>query len=195
MHKITMLGAGLIGMFYTRALNSGRGRDRVHVLYSRSAERARASADGWGVPRWTDDMAAAINDPETDVVVVGLPNNLHLEAVRLAARAGKAVLCTKPLGRTAAEARQMLEEVEQAGVFHGYLEDLIYTPKTLNAIEAIRAGAVGKVLWTRSRETHSGPHSAWFWDLEQAGGGAIVDLGCHCIEVSRGMVGKGIRPL
>ncbi len=50
-----------------------------------------------------------------------------------AAEAGKSVLCTKPLGRNAAEARRMLEAVERAGVFHGYLEDLCYTPKTLHA--------------------------------------------------------------
>ena len=93
-HKITMLGAGLIGMFYTQTLHGGRGRDRVEVLYSRSEERARSSAEAWGVARWTTDMAAAINDPETDIVVVGLPNYLHREAVLLAVRAGKAVLCT-----------------------------------------------------------------------------------------------------
>jgi predicted dehydrogenase len=195
MHKITMLGAGLIGMFYTQSLHTGRSADRVEVLYSRSADRARTCAEDWGVRRWTTDMAAAINDPETDVVVIGLPNHQHREAVRLAAQAGKAVLCTKPLARTADEARDMLEIVEKAGVFHGYLEDLVYTPKSQKALQAVQAGALGKILWTRSRETHSGPHSAWFWDLEQAGGGAIVDLGCHCIEISRALVGKSIRPL
>jgi len=51
------------------------------------------------------------------------------------------------------------------------------------------------VLWVRSRETHPGPHSAWFWDAGQAGGGAIVDLGCHCIEIIRSFVGKGNRPV
>jgi predicted dehydrogenase len=113
----------------------------------------------------------------------------------MAAQAGKAVLCTKPLARTGAEALEILETVERAGVFHGYLEDLVYTPKTLKTIEAIRAGALGRILWTRSREAHSGPHSAWFWDPEQAGGGAIVDLGCHCIEIGRNMVGKEVKPL
>jgi len=195
MHKITLLGTGLIGRFYTQALHSGRGQDRVHVLYSRSAERARQSAADWGVARWTTDMAEAINDPDTDVVVIGLPNNLHKDAVLLAAQTGKAVLCTKPLARTADEALEMLEAVEKAGVFHGYLEDLAYTPKTLKAIQAVKGGAVGKVLWTRSRETHGGPHSAWFWDLDQAGGGAIIDLGCHCIEIGRAMIGKTIRPV
>lgn len=195
MHRITMLGTGLIGGFYTQALHSGRSRDRVHTLYSRDPERARTSAQEWGVPRWTTDMAAAIDDPDTDTVVIGLPNHLHKEAVLRAAQAGKAVLCTKPLARTGAEAREILHAVEQAGVFHGYLEDLAYTPKALKAIAAVQGGAVGKVLWTRSRETHGGPHSAWFWDIVQAGGGAIVDLGCHCIELSRAYVGKNIRPV
>jgi len=195
MHRITMLGTGLIGMFYTQSLHSGRGQDRVQVVYSRTAERARQAASDWGVPRWTTDVAEAINDPETDVVVIGLPNHLHREAVLMAVQAGKAVLCTKPLARTGAEALEILQTVEQAGIFHGYLEDLVYTPKTLKTIQAIRAGALGRVLWTRSRETHSGPHSAWFWDPEQSGGGAIVDLGCHCIEIGRNMVGKEVKPL
>jgi predicted dehydrogenase len=140
-------------------------------------------------------MAEAINDPATAVVVIGLPNNLHAEAVALAAKAGKAVLCTKPLGRTAAEAKQMLDTVEAAGVFAGYLEDLVYTPKTLKAIESVRHGALGQVLWARSRETHPGPHSDWFWNKDISGGGAIIDMGCHCIEISRSFIGKDVRPV
>jgi len=128
-------------------------------------------------------------------VVVGLPNHLHEEAVTAAAAAGKAVLVTKPLARSAAEAGRILEEVERAGVFGGYLEDLVYTPKTRKALASTQSGAVGDVLWVRSRETHPGPHSAWFWDATQAGGGAIVDLGCHCIEIVRSFVGKGNRPV
>ena len=195
MHKITMLGTGLIGMFYTMTLHGQRSRDRVHVVYSRSEERCQEFAQDWKVPHWTTDMAEAIQHPDTDVVVIGLPNNLHEEAVRLAAEAGKAVLCTKPLGRNAAEAKRMLDTVEQAGIFHGYLEDLVYTPKTLKAIKSVREGALGKVLWARSRETHPGPHSDWFWNLEMAGGGAIIDLGCHCIEISRNYIGKDVKPL
>jgi predicted dehydrogenase len=190
-----MLGTGLIGMFYTHALHGGRSKDSVGVLYSRSEERARQAAREWGVPRWTTDLAGAINDPDTDVVVVGIPNNLHKQAIELAAQTGKAVLCTKPLARSAPEALAILETVEKAGIFHGYLEDLVYSPKTLKSIEAVRAGALGRVLWARSRETHGGPHSAWFWDPEQAGGGAIIDLGCHCIEIGRSFIGKDIRPV
>jgi len=120
---------------------------------------------------------------------------VHTEAVVMAAETGKAVLCTKPLGRNAHEAKTMLEAVEHAGVFNGYLEDLVYTPKTLKSLEAVKNGALGKVLWTRSRETHPGPHSDWFWDKEQAGGGAIIDMGCHCIEIGRNFIGKAIKPV
>lgn len=195
MHTIAMLGTGLIGTFYTMTLHGQRRRDRVQIVYSRTEERARPFAEEWDIPRWTTDMTEAINDPQTDVVVIGLPNYLHQKAAILAAEAGKAVLCTKPLGRTATEAKAMLDAVEQAGVFGGYLEDLVYTPKTLKSIASVQSGALGKVLWTRSRETHAGPHSDWFWDPEQSGGGALIDMGCHCIEIGRNFVGKANQPV
>ena len=127
--------------------------------------------------------------------MVGLPNQMHAEAIGLAAAAGKPVLCTKPLARSADEARDILDVTESAGIFAGYLEDLVYTPKTLKAVASVRAGAIGDVMWVRSRETHPGPHSAWFWDADQAGGGCIIDLGCHCIEIIRTYVGKTNRPV
>lgn len=193
-HSITLLGTGLIGTFYASSLHGKRGRDRIQTVYSRTPENAESFAAEWDIPEWTTDLEAAITTGETDVVVVGLPNFLHEDAVIQAAEAGKAVLCTKPLGRTAAEARRMLEAVEEADIFHGYLEDLVYTPKTLKALDSVREGALGDILWVRSREAHNGPHSAWFWDVEKAGGGAIVDMGCHTIEIIRNFVGKEIRP-
>ncbi len=195
MARISMLGTGLIGMFYTMALHGHRSRDRVHVVYSRNDERARKFAGEWDIPKHTTSLAEAVSDPEVDAVIIALPNHLHEEAVLAAANAGKAVLCTKPLGRNAEEALRMLEAVERAGVFHGYLEDLCYTPKTLKALESVRQGVVGKVLWVRSREAHPGPHSDWFWNKEFSGGGAVIDLGCHCIEIARNFIGKDIRPV
>jgi predicted dehydrogenase len=194
-YRIAMLGTGLIGDFYTMTLHGQRGRDSVRIVYSRSEERGRAFRERWGIPESTTDIRSAIEHPEVDVVVIGLPNFLHEEAIAMAAAAGKPVLCTKPLGRNAEEARRMLETVERAGVFAGYLEDLCYTPKSLKAVKAVQGGAIGQVTWVRSRETHPGPHSAWFWDGRLTGGGAIVDLGCHCIEIIRNFVGKGNRPV
>jgi predicted dehydrogenase len=194
-HRVAMLGTGLIGDFYTMTLHGQRGRDRVQVVYSRSEERGAAFRERWGVPVSTTGIEEAVNHPDVDTVVVALPNHMHEDAVAAAAAAGKAVLVTKPLARSAAEAKRILDIVDGAGVFGGYLEDLVYTPKTLKAVESTRAGAIGDVLWVRSRETHPGPHSAWFWDAKQAGGGAIIDLGCHCIEIVRSFVGKGNRPV
>jgi len=194
-HNITLLGAGLIGTFYTMTVQGRRSRDRIKTICAVTEAEAEAFAKKWGIPNWTADLKKAVGDPETDLVIVGVPNYLHKKAITLAANAGKAVLCTKPLGRSAREALAIIQAVEKAGVFAGYLEDLVYTPKTLKSIASVRAGAVGKVLWVRSRETHSGPHSAWFWDKKLAGGGAIVDLACHCIEIIRSFVGKEVRPV
>ena len=195
MANIAMLGTGLIGMFYTMSLTAKRGRDQIVVVCARRADETRAFAQKWSIPHWTTSIAEAVQRPDVDVVIVGLPNYLHREAVLLAAQAGKAIFCTKPLGRTAAEAQEMLAVVEKAGVFHGYLEDLAYTPKTLKSLQAVKQGSIGKVLWTRSRETHPGPHSDWFWKKELSGGGAIVDMGCHCIEIGRNFIGKDVKPL
>lgn len=194
-HHITLLGSGLIGTFYTMTLHGQRGRDRIHTVCSATAAEAKAFARKWDIPKWTSDMSKAVRDPDTDLVIVGLPNDLHKKAILLAAEAGKPVLCTKPLARNAAEALEILEAVEKAGIFAGYLEDLVYTPKTLKSLASVRNGALGRILWVRSRETHPGPHSAWFWDKKIAGGGVIVDMGCHCIEIIRNFIGKEIRPI
>jgi predicted dehydrogenase len=195
MAKVAMLGAGFIGDFYTFSLHGLRSRDTVGIIYSRDELRGSAFAKKHGIAKWTTSMQEAVNDPGIDLVVVALPNNLHLEAVKMAAAAGKGVLCTKPLGRNAGEAYEMLEAVEKAGVFHGYLEDLVYTPKTLKGVQSVRQGTLGQVTWVRSRETHPGPHSDWFWTKEISGGGVLLDMGCHCIEIARNYIGKDIRPV
>jgi predicted dehydrogenase len=195
MHKIAVLGTGLIGRFYVMSLLNFRGKDEIKIVCSSKIENAKKFAEEFNIPRWTSEMSEAIRDPEIDTVIIGLPNYLHKKAVLLAAQEGKAILCTKPLAISGDEAFEMLEAVEKAGVFHGYLEDLVYTPKTLKALQATQKGALGRVLWARSRETHGGPHSDWFWTKELSGGGAIVDMGCHCIEIARSFIGKGNRPV
>jgi predicted dehydrogenase len=195
MKKIAMLGTGFIAGFYISALHGQRSKDKVIMAYSTTPERAGPFAKKHGIPNWTNDLHEAVNHPDVDIVCIGLRNNQHLEAAATAAAAGKGIMCTKPLARSGEEAWKMVQAVEKADVFAGYLEDLVYTPKTLRTIESIRQGAVGRVLWAKSRETHPGPHSPWFWDIEKAGGGALVDLGCHCIEIARSFIGKNVRPV
>ena len=184
MANIAMLGTGFIADFYISALHGQRSRDRVIMAYSTTKERAKPFAKKHNILHWTNDLEEAVNHPDVD-----------LEAAVAAARAGKAVMCTKPLARNGKEAWEMVKAVEKAGVFAGYLEDLVYTPKNLKAIDSVQNGAIGRVLWAKSRETHPGPHSPWFWDKELAGGGALVDLGCHCIEIARSFIGKNVRPV
>ncbi len=193
--KIAMLGSGFIGRFYADAIISNRSKDTIVSVYSRRDESAQKFAVDYKVPHVTTNMEDAISNQETEVVCIALPNNLHEEAVMLCCKHNKAVITTKPLGRNAAEARRMLEEVERAGIFNGYLEDLVYTPKFLKAIESVKNGALGRILWAKSRETHPGPHSEWFWNIEQAGGGCILDLGCHCVEITRSYIGKDVKPV
>lgn len=195
MQRIAMLGSGFIGRFYTDSIHNQRNKDRVIHIYARREENAKKFAEDYRCDYYSTDMEAAISHPDTDVVCVALPNNLHEAAVMLCCKHKKAVISTKPLGRNAAEALRMLKAVEEAGIFHGYLEDLVYTPKFLKAYASVQNGALGRILWAKSRETHPGPHSEWFWDKEQAGGGCILDLGCHCIEITRSFIGKDIKPI
>jgi predicted dehydrogenase len=195
MKKIAMLGSGFIARFYADSLQGYRNRDKIVSIYSRSEESARKFAADYLLQHWTTNMEEAIAHPEVEVVCIALPNFLHEEAVMLCCRHRKAVIITKPLGRNAAEAKRMLDAVESAGIFNGYLEDLVYTPKFLKAMQSVKNGAIGRVLWAKSRETHPGPHSDWFWDIEKAGGGCIIDLGCHCVEIARSYIGKDIKPI
>ena len=193
--NIAMLGSGFIGRFYADSLQGYRSKDKIVTIYSRKEESAKKFAADYKVTFATTDIEAAINRPEVEVVCISLPNNLHEAAVMLCCKHKKAVITTKPLGRNADEAKRMLEAVEKAGIFNGYLEDLVYTPKFIKAHESVKNGALGRILWAKSRETHPGPHSDWFWDIEQAGGGCILDLGCHCVEITRSYIGKDIKPI
>jgi predicted dehydrogenase len=195
MINICILGGGFIGRFYAESLIGRRGKDTVKVVYARREETAQRFAGDYHVPHYTTDMEEAITHPDTDMVVIALPNYVHEDAVMLCVKHKKPVLCTKPLGRTAEEALRMTLACEEAGIFAGYLEDLCYTPKFLKSVKSIKAGAIGRILWAKSRETHPGPHSDWFWDLEKAGGGAILDLGCHCVEIARNFIGKDVLPV
>jgi predicted dehydrogenase len=193
--KLAILGSGFISRFYADSLVAQRRKDTIVSVYSRNEVNAKKFAEDYHVPHYTTSIKECVEHKDVDAVIIGLSNDLHLESILACAAAGKHVLCTKPLGRNADEAWQMLQAVEKANVVGGYLEDLCYTPKFLKSLASIKNGAIGEVIWAKSRETHPGPHSDWFWDKAKSGGGAMVDLGCHCIEISRNFIGKNIRPV
>ena len=193
--RLAILGSGFISRFYADSLVAQRRKDVIVSVYSRTEVNAKKFAADYNMPHYTTSIKECVEHTDVDAVIIGLSNDMHLEAVLASAAAGKHVLCTKPLGRTASEALQMLQAVEKANVVGGYLEDLCYTPKFLKSLAAVKNGSIGEVIWTKSRETHPGPHSDWFWDKEKSGGGAMIDLGCHCVEISRNFIGKDIKPM
>lgn len=193
--KLAILGTGFISRFYAESLVAQRRKDELVMVCGRDKDRVKQFAADYNIPHYTTDLKEAVSHPEVELVIIGTANYVHLEAVLACAAAKKHVICTKPLGRNAQEALQMLKAVDAAGITGGYLEDLCYTPKFLKSLAAIKGGSIGEVIWAKSRETHPGPHSDWFWDKEKAGGGAMIDLGCHCVEISRNFIGKDIRPV
>jgi predicted dehydrogenase len=192
--RIALLGSGFVSELYMLGLDEVRGHDVV-VNYSRTAERARSFGQTWRIPDQTTSLPAAIRRDDVDLVIIGLPNEAHLEATRLACAAKKHVVCTKPLGRNAAEAREMLELVEKAGVLHGYAETEVFSPAVVRVRKLIDDGAIGRIFTIRSREAHSDPHAPHFWDAERTGGGALLDMGCHMFEAFRYFLGKDDRPV
>ncbi|MDI9336930.1 MAG: Gfo/Idh/MocA family oxidoreductase [Alphaproteobacteria bacterium] len=195
MLHIVMLGAGFIGRFYAASILGNRNKDRIIGVYSRKLETGKQFAEDFNCEFSQTDLELAVADSRVDMVCVALPNHLHYEAAALCCKYKKGIIMTKPLARNGSEALNILNMVEQAGIFNGYLEDLCYTPKFLKALDSVKKGAIGRVLWAKSRETHPGPHSDWFWDLQKAGGGCMLDLGCHCVEIARGFIGKDIKPI
>ncbi|HEX6970942.1 MAG TPA: Gfo/Idh/MocA family oxidoreductase [Limnochordia bacterium] len=192
--RIALLGGGFVANFYMLGLKDVPGQ-QVAVVYSRTEETARRFAQKWRIPEATDDLDAVIARNDIDLYLIALPNFLHKEVSLRLSAARRHQVCTKPLARSAAEAREMYEAAVASGAMHGYAETEVFAPAVVRAREMIAAGAIGDVKWVRSREAHFGPHSEWFWNPELSGGGALMDMGCHCIEAARYFIGKEVRPV
>ena len=190
--RVALLGTGFIARFRLQAYRTLPDVQVVAVL-GRDPDRTRAFAQEHGIPHAVVGYEQLLQGPDFDAVDVCLPNHLHLQAVRFAAEAGKAVSCEKPLGRTAAEAQQMVDLVEGAGVVHVYGENWFFSPDLMEIASLVRQGVIGRPLWLRGREGHFGPHSAWFYDLDLAGGGAMLDMGCHVVGTFLRLVGEPVE--
>jgi ELWxxDGT repeat protein len=125
-----------------------------------------------------------------------MSNDLHADLTVAAARAGKHVVCEKPLAPSLAEADRMIEACRKANVKLMYAEELCFTPKYVRVKQMLDEGALGRPYLVKQSEKHDGPHSSWFWDVNRSGGGVTMDMGCHAVEFFRWMLGKapGQRP-
>ena len=161
------------------------GGHEVVANYSRKRQRARKFAQEWSIPEPTIELNKLIGRSDIDLYVIAVPNEEHLPVSLALSRAKRNQVCTKPLARTPAEAYAMLKAARSSAALHGYAETEVFSPCVVKAQQVVAKGGVGKVLWVRSRESHGGPHSPHFWDREKTGGGAMHDLGCHCISAAR----------
>jgi predicted dehydrogenase len=158
---------------------------RVLWIVAASEQSARALAEKHGVPNWGTDLAAALADPDVDVVDIVAPPDVHRDAVVAAAAAGKHAFCIKPLGRTVAEGEEMLAAVAAAGTRLFYAENVPFIPAVQEAKRRVDAGEIGQVFRVKANEGIGHPHSAWFLDPKRSGGGAILDMAVHSLEFCR----------
>ena len=116
-----------------------------------------------------------------DVVSICLPNYLHKEATIDSLNSGAHVLIEKPLARNAEEGIEMIKAENSSNRRIFYCENNMYAPSFTKAKQIISEGVLGDIYMARGKEQHSGPHSAWFYNKEKAGGGVLIDLGIHDI--------------
>ena len=188
--RVAMLGCGFLGEFHALGLRYVANA-RLVAGCDADPERRAAYAERFAC-RAIASLEDLCADPEVDLVVVSVPNHLHREAVLALAAAGKGIACTKPLGRNAEEAADMLRAVTDAGVFNAYLENVIFNPDLLRMRDMVTAGAIGRLTTARAREGHSGPHAPHFWNADLAGGGALLDMASHGAEYARFLFGKDV---
>ncbi|HET7187019.1 MAG TPA: Gfo/Idh/MocA family oxidoreductase [Gemmatimonadaceae bacterium] len=166
--------------------------DEAEVVAVASPTRGHAQefARRHGIADFYLDYRDMLRDPAIELVSVSAPNWLHARITTDAARAGKHVVCEKPLCVTLEEADEMIDVCSRCGVLLLYAEELFFAPKYVKAKQMADEGAFGRVHLVKQGEKHSGPHADWFWDVEQSGGGALMDLGCHGIAFCWWFLGK-----
>ncbi|WP_460858003.1 Gfo/Idh/MocA family protein [Nocardiopsis coralliicola] len=195
---VGIAGSGFIADFHIRSFRGVRDAD-VAAVCGRTAATVQGAADlarslDVGDPAAYSDLRAMVRDPRVDAVWVTTPNHVRVETVRAICeevRAGAqlaGIALEKPLGRTVAEASEVLRLVEEAGLLHGYLENQVFAPGVVRAHELVwarGASAAGNPYLARCAEEHSGPHRDWFWQGAQQGGGVLSDMMCHSVEAGR----------
>jgi predicted dehydrogenase len=160
-------------------------RCEVVEIASRDAARARQVAAELDIPTSHDSYEALLADPSVDAVYIPLPNHLHAEWTIAAARAGKHVLCEKPLALSAAEAETMVEACRAAGVV--LMEAFMYRhhPSWVAARELVASGRIGRLTAVQSWFSFFNDDPTNIRNIQAYGGGALYDIGCYAVNLSR----------
>src|SRR5215467_9727938 len=206
--RIGMIGSGFMAGFHLEAMVGVR--DAVIAgVFSPSEERRedfcrRVEEAGLGPCQSFGSIEELAGSDDIDALWVVGPNDQRVANMRAIVAAAGArprpllgVACEKPLGRTLAEAREMVRLAGQAGLNHGYLENQIFAPSVRRGKEIIGrrpAAASGRPYLARASEEHSGPHAPWFWQAGRQGGGVLLDMLCHSFEVARYLLTEPGQP-
>ncbi len=196
---VGLIGGGFVGKFHVRSWVGVRDSDILGVV-ARPKEAAQDAVQlarrlGVGDAKVFGSVTDMVADPSIDALWICAPNFTRIEIMEEIADAiesGKGelvgVACEKPLGRNVAEARKMLELVQQAGLLDGYLENQLFSTAVVRGKDILwsrGAALTGPPYLARCAEEHSGPHMPWFWEGELQGGGVLNDMACHSVEVAR----------
>lgn len=205
---IGFIGSGFNTRFHIRSWVGVRDAD-VRGIWSPNRNHANEAAElaralRVGDAKAFDSIEEMIADPSIDCIWLCGPNHMRIPNMEsivdaLARGQGKliGIACEKPLARNVAEAKRMVELVEQSGLLHGYLENQLFTPaiqRGRQLIWARGAALTGRPYLARAAEEHSGPHMPWFWQGELQGGGVLNDMMCHSVEVARFMLTEPGQP-
>jgi predicted dehydrogenase len=164
-------------------------RCEVVAIASRDGERAAETAAELGIPRAHEGYEALLADPHVDAVYIPLPNSEHAEWTIAAARAGKHALCEKPLAMTAAEAEEMVRACATEGVL--LMEGFMYRlhPSWVSVRELVASGRIGRLRAVQSWFSYFNDDPRNIRNVPELGGGALYDIGCYCINLSRMLLG------
>jgi predicted dehydrogenase len=186
--KVGLIGAGFVSDLHTYAFQHFvREAEIVAVSAPHGADKF---AKEHGISNAFSDYREMLKMKDIDAVTVAIPNYAHRQAAVDAAKAGKHVICEKPLCVTLEDADAMIAACKAQGVLLLYAEELLFAPKYVRAKSLIEEGAVGEPFLAKQSEEHPGPHMPWFWDVNLSGGGVMLDMGCHSIEYTRWVLGK-----
>ena len=160
-------------------------RCEIVAIASREAGPAETAAAELGIPRAHASYEALLADPEVDAVYIPLPNHLHAEWSIAAARAGKHVLCEKPLALTADDAQRMIDVADAAGVT--LMEAFMYRlhPSWQAVAELVALGEIGRLVSVQSWFSYFNDDATNIRNIREAGGGALFDIGCYSVNLSR----------
>jgi predicted dehydrogenase len=164
-------------------------RCEVVAIGSRDVAAARSVADELGIPTAHGSYEALLADPDVEAVYLPLPNHLHKPWAIAAARAGKHVLCEKPLALTARDAEEMGEACDREGV--RLMEAFMYRfhPSWVAARALVADGRIGRLQAVQSWFSYYNDDPANIRNILEAGGGALYDIGCYCVNLSRMLFG------